>query len=472
MKFSITHSFLAISGVGALYGRENGLGHEDRKENRRVSRNVSTNDNINDGPFWNSFVQQDLDSMATPTMTPIDPTSDPTPAPNETTIVPSIPACESIEEILCSVPEFSTLCDFVGTTGLENALKEDVFTIFAPVNNAFESIPEDVANTLTDADILREVILYHAVPEIEILAENLVCDASLMMASSEETTTICTGDEIFQVGIGNTPDALPRIIALDGKACNGIIHAIDQVMLQSVYLPVDPTPVPDIPTPVPSDPAFDSTSPILETNVPTPTPSDSTIETASPSLGSTSINPKSDVPTTPTPSDFTIETTSPSLGSTSINDPPPVSDTCETITQVVCNLPEFKILCKLVADADLGGVLGDEDQLTLFAPTNSAFESLPLELADAVISNAELLTNLLLSHVVSGIVFSTDLECGGEISMVSGEETTTICNKDQIYQTGAGNTIDAFPVIIAPDGIACNGVIHAIDHAILPSLDS
>ena len=54
--------------------------------------------------------------------------------------------------------------------------------------------------------------------------------------------------------------------------------------------------------------------------------------------------------------------------------------------------------------------------------------------------------------------------------MVSGEETTTVCIEGQIFQSGAGNTFSSLPKIVASDGVSCNGVIHAVDQIILPTL--
>lgn len=288
-------------------------------------------------------------------------------------------------------------------------MNEDKYTIFAPVNAAFESIPPELlANSLAaDPGVLRDALLYHVVPEVELLAESLVCDGNVMMANLAETTTICIGDETFQAGAGNSPEALPKIIAQDGIACNGIIHAIDQVIILSIIVP--PTPVTEFPSPAPS---------------------------------------ASEIVTSEAP-----------------------SSACESIVEVVCTLPQFEILCALVEDADLAGVLDGEDKFTVFAPTDGAFESLSLEIADAIIADSDLLNDVLLTHVVAGEILSTDLECGGETSMVSGEETTTVCIDDTFFQAGAGNEADSLPQIVLTNGLACNGVIHVVDQVILPGLD-
>jgi len=384
--------------------------------------------------FWHRFAVETLDSMAAtdvpsvtttgttdaptvqrtseptadevsnvPTEAPtVERTSVPSPEPTlgEVSFVPSLGNCAPIETILCNVPEFSTICDLIGAAGLSESLNEDTYTIFAPINDAFDSLPEGIADSLAeDDDLLRNVILYHAVPEMEVLAENLVCDGNIMMANSEETTTQCTIDRVFQVGISNSPDALPQIIARDGEACNGIIHAIDQVLLPSLDTPIDPTPAP---------------SDGNETEVP---------------------------------------------------------ETCESIADVICDLEEFESLCALVGQAGLVDTLSGDDIFTVFAPVNSAFDNLPPGLADTVTAQADVLQFLLLTHVVSGEFLSSDLQCGGEISMVSTAETTTVCEDDDLFQSGGGNSAILLPKVTKADTLACNGVIHTVDVVILPALE-
>ncbi|OEU06120.1 FAS1 domain-containing protein, partial [Fragilariopsis cylindrus CCMP1102] len=193
--------------------------------------------------------------------------------------------------------------------------------------------------------------------------------------------------------------------------------------------------------PFTSTPTGSSSAPIIPTPDPidpTPAPIESTL-----------------VPVLPTP-DPVVPT------------PAPV-DQCQSITEVVCTLPEFEVLCALVGDADLADVLGSNDKFTLFAPINTAFESLSQEILDAIAGDVEFLKNVLLSHAVADEeLFSTDLICDDKVAMANGVETTTICTGDKLFQVGGGNTPDIIPEIVAPDGVACNGVIHAIDHVIFP----
>lgn len=386
-------------------------------------------DTVEEDRFWRGFLVQGVDSMAEPTYKPgakpVDPTpetADPTAAPTYTTsspspsptAVPTTPSssCQSLEQLVCSVPEFSTLCILVATADLGGALAEDNFTLFAPTNDAFDALPSDILDAVgSDMNLLRDVILYHTVPEQTLLARNLVCGESVMMGNQQETVTFCVGDgTLYQVGTGNSEDALPQIIGQDGVACNGIIHAVNQVILPVL---ADDTKDPTI-VPVTADP---TEAPVTVTTEPT-------------------------------------------------NEPGP---SCFSLGEAICTLPEFQLLCALVTTAGLIEALNGEEKITLFAPTNEAFETLPIELASQLTSDNELLTNVLLSHAVAGEVFFSDLECDGVLEMFSGRATTTVCLDNMVFQVGEGNTPANSPKIMAPDGATCNGVIHAIDQVILPA---
>ena len=64
-------------------------------------------------------------------------------------------------------PELSTLVTAVGAAGLVDTLNgPGPFTVFAPVNSAFEKIPAaDLEAVLADTDLLTSILTYHVVPE-------------------------------------------------------------------------------------------------------------------------------------------------------------------------------------------------------------------------------------------------------------------------------------------------------------------
>lgn len=121
---------------------------------------------------------------------------------------------------------------------------------------------------------------------------------------------------------------------------------------------------------------------------------------------------------------------------------------------------EFDTLISLVTKLGLGGALSGKSQLTVFAPTDQAFEDLFTALGDKAdnLSDAELRA-IVLYHVTAGRVSADRLsgKVGGTITMLTG----------QTVDVTAGPDVNGANVLIA-DVAASNGFIHAIDAVLLP----
>jgi uncharacterized surface protein with fasciclin (FAS1) repeats len=137
---------------------------------------------------------------------------------------------------LCSqenINRFGKLCELIRETyPVDNFLSNDGdFTLFAPINSAFDNLPE------FDDDELRNILEYHVVVDTSIEFVDLTCDDSIDMLNREETKTTCDGDDTYQVGNGNGDISnigeWPEISDENTEACNGIIHGISNVILPS-----------------------------------------------------------------------------------------------------------------------------------------------------------------------------------------------------------------------------------------------
>jgi len=127
--------------------------------------------------------------------------------------------------------------------------------------------------------------------------------------------------------------------------------------------------------------------------------------------------------------------------------------------------PEFTQLVAALVRADLVDNLskGVTDNLTVFAPTDAAFEALYLALDVSGVDEipVELLTDVLLYHVVPARAFSQDLRQDANLpTLLGGQELTVDLANLQINESGL--------VASALNIHATNGVIHAIDQVLLP----
>ena len=132
-----------------------------------------------------------------------------------------------------------------------------------------------------------------------------------------------------------------------------------------------------------------------------------------------------------------------------------------SIVDIAVSIDDFSILVAALTEADLVGALSGDGPFTVFAPTNDAFvallEALEIEAAD-LLAHPQL-ADVLLYHVVSGKVMSTDLVDGMEAPTLQGESLT--------IDLSDGVKINASTVTTA-DVEASNGVIHIIDTVLVP----
>ena len=124
-------------------------------------------------------------------------------------------------------PNFSILVQAVVKAGLVDALSgAGPFTVFAPTNDAFNALFASLGiNGIDDltAEQLTPILLYHVVPG-NVLASQVT---SGNVPTLKEGSTI----SIIADGMGVKLNATSNVVATDVQGTNGVIHAIDAVIL-------------------------------------------------------------------------------------------------------------------------------------------------------------------------------------------------------------------------------------------------
>ena len=133
----------------------------------------------------------------------------------------------------------------------------------------------------------------------------------------------------------------------------------------------------------------------------------------------------------------------------------------ETVVDIAVNNGSFTTLVAALQEAELVEALSGEGPFTVFAPTDDAFADLlaQLDITAADLLNHPQLTDVLLYHVVSGKVMSTDLSEGMEAPTLKGDNI--------MVSLEGGVFINDSEVVIA-DIEGSNGVIHVIDEVLVP----
>jgi uncharacterized surface protein with fasciclin (FAS1) repeats len=135
------------------------------------------------------------------------------------------------------------------------------------------------------------------------------------------------------------------------------------------------------------------------------------------------------------------------------------------IVETAVALPQFSILVEAVVAADLQGALSGAGPLTVFAPTNTAFAAALTELGltkEQLFANKALLTKVLTYHVVGTRALKADITPGSPIASLQGDSLTINSSLAITDQRGRSAQITTTDVLTR------NGVIHVIDKVILP----
>ena len=131
----------------------------------------------------------------------------------------------------------------------------------------------------------------------------------------------------------------------------------------------------------------------------------------------------------------------------------PTEDDLGSIVDIAASDPDLSILVGLLTQTGLDEVLSGDGPFTVFAPSNEAFAALDPAILEAISSDPDLLTDVLLYHVVEGTVLSSDLSDGAMVPTVNGANVTTFLNPPRVNNAN----------ITAADVLASNGVIHIMD---------
>ena len=132
-----------------------------------------------------------------------------------------------------------------------------------------------------------------------------------------------------------------------------------------------------------------------------------------------------------------------------------------SIYDIVSNSPDHTTLKAAIDACALNGVLSDPGSLTLFAPTDAAFDLLPAGTVTALLADIPQLTDILKHHVVGAGVPSSALSNGQVVTTLLGTDVTITINSMGVYIDNA--------MVTVVDIVADNGVVHVINAVLIPT---
>jgi transforming growth factor-beta-induced protein len=419
-------------------------------------------------------------------------------------------------ELAQATPSLSTLVTAIETAGLTSTLKgPGPYTVFAPTNSAFDNLPDGALDILlANPSVLAEVLQYHVVSG-KVMSSDLSTGSVNTLLSGESIDVTVSGSSVTLNGSAN-------VTAADNEATNGVVHIINEVLLPEGF----ELPKQDIVAIAAATPSLSTLVDALTLfpDLVTALSSDGTYTVFAPdndafaalltAIGQTSLD---DVPESVirTILEYHVISTA-ALFSTDLSDgqtadavsgeeisitinmdgvfisgsqvvsadieasngvihlvedvmvPPSIAPIVGTIVAPAYFNKDFSTLIAavLAADEDILSVLlsnGPSDQgLTLFAPTNAAFEAAGItELPDGATLSA-----VLKYHVIDGTVEAGDLPT----TTVGAAEIATLGGDFYLTNKGgdAGVFINGNSQVVVTDIAGSNGVVHVIDRTLIP----
>ena len=132
---------------------------------------------------------------------------------------------DSIYDVISTDERFSTLANLLSDAGLDATLMSGEYTVFAPTNDAFAKLDDNTLAVLaSDTELLKKVLLFHVVSG-KVPASQVLTSTQLASAEGSSLNITVSGSTV-------TVDKA-TVLATDIAAGNGVIHAIDTVLVPS-----------------------------------------------------------------------------------------------------------------------------------------------------------------------------------------------------------------------------------------------
>ncbi len=133
----------------------------------------------------------------------------------------------------------------------------------------------------------------------------------------------------------------------------------------------------------------------------------------------------------------------------------------KNIVQIAAGSEDHTTLVTAVMAAGMADVLANPGPLTVFAPTNEAFDELPAGTVENLLKpeNKKTLMRIITHHATPGTYTIEDLKDGMVLGQATGVNVSVEV-KDDAYFVGGAKILGSVD--------ASNGVVHVVDAVLLP----
>ena len=427
----------------------------------------------------------------------------------------------NIVETAVANGNFKTLVVALQATGLDTILanESNTFTVFAPTDAAFALIDEETLNILlANTDVLSSILLQHVIADSAVNAVS----AYTLNGRMVETASLAK----VELNINETTDMLTfggaNIVIKDIYTSNGIIHVIDAVIVGGIDIPSPAMSLTDIAIAndnfttlasalqstglgntlanldndytvfAPTNAAFAKlpagtvegltneqlTDILLYHVLPGKVMADAAITLAQSAENMTATANGNNVSLSFIDSTLFVNGAKVSSANVIANNgiihvidnvivpPAEIGTPTQNIVDIALADPDnFSTLTEALIDADLVATLSNpEANITVFAPTNAAFEKIDPEVLSDLLNDIDALTSVLLTHVISdGSINSLEAYAANGTMLTTASGTKVSVRVD----AETSMLIIGGAKVIIKDIYATNDVVHVIDTVIL-----
>ena len=363
-----------------------------------------------------------------------------------------------------SSKSFNVLTGLLRLTNLDEVLKGGSYTVFAPTDTAFASLPPETFRALLKPEnrqTLIEILKYHVVAG----------DMTSSSLKSGAFKTVEGANVDVSVGSSGVTVGGATVTQADIKASNGVIHVIDKVIVPSaIATAVTSMLGPNALTPrsfsaltSSSSTTISSRSTSMSTGSGSSTmsPSSTSMSTGSGSMRMSSCSTSMSTGSGSMRMNSGSSSMSSGSGSSSTTMNSSSTSANSNLVAVAASNNSFKILTAALKATGLDQKLASGGPYTIFAPRDEAFDALPEGVVEELLKpeNRDTLIKILTYHVVQGEKSSSTLQSGATETL----EGASV----QVNVSSSGVMVNDAKVL-QPDIQASNGIIHVIDKVILP----
>jgi uncharacterized surface protein with fasciclin (FAS1) repeats len=145
----------------------------------------------------------------------------------------------------------------------------------------------------------------------------------------------------------------------------------------------------------------------------------------------------------------------------------------QTLEQIIKANPNLSLFVEALNRVSLlnptiaASLSSNANVLTVFAPTNAAFETLGYNSQGIQRANPTILSSILLYHIAQGRYFSTNLTSNTQFKVSGGSYSLLVVKSDATGLVLKGAASASNTNVVATNFMATNGVLHVVDKVLL-----